>query len=118
MEDARRLALVAGPSLGPGDGQGVIPGDAFNIEVAPSDISPGALYRRGDSVAIVAAVPPGASNQKQIVFGYALPAGLRTLTVAIDQPIARLQVLIEDQAAELLATFASGTRAERTIGAR
>ena len=81
--------------------QGIIPPNAFNLEVAPSDVSPDAVYRRGDSVALAAAVPPGESNQKQLVFGYMLPSGTRRLAIPFDQPIERVQVLIEDEGVEM-----------------
>ena len=82
--------------------QGAIPSGAFNLEVAPGDISPTSLYRRGDSVAVAAAVPPGPGNRKRIVFGYILPKGLRDLTVPVDQPLGRLQILIEDPLVEMV----------------
>ena len=82
--------------------QGAIPPGAFNLEVPPGDISPTAVYRRGESVAVVAAVPPGPGNRKRIIFGYILPKGLRDLTVPVDQPLGRLQVLIEDPGVELI----------------
>ncbi len=82
--------------------QGAIPSGAFNLEVAPGDISPTSLYRRGDSVAVAAAVPPGPGNRKRIVFGYILPKDLRDLTVPVDQPLGRLQVLIEDPSVEMV----------------
>ncbi len=82
--------------------QGVIPAEAVNLEVAPSDVSPEAVYRRGDSVALSAAIPPGEANQKQLVFGYIMPPGLRTFRVPVDQPLDRFQVLIEDPDVEVL----------------
>jgi hypothetical protein len=82
--------------------QGAIPSGAFNLEVAPGDISPTSLYRRGDSVAVAAAVPPGPENRKRIIFGYILPKDLRDLTVPVDQPLGRLQVLIEDPSVEMV----------------
>ena len=82
--------------------QGAIPHDAFNLEVAPSDVSPEAVYRRGDSVALAAAVPPGEVNQKQLVFGYMLPSGARRLTIPLDQPVERFQILIEDEGVAML----------------
>ena len=82
--------------------QGVIPAEAVNLEVAPSDVSPEAVYRRGDSVALSAAIPPGEANQKQLVFGYIMPPGLRTFRVPVDQPLDRFQVLIEDPDVKVL----------------
>lgn len=82
--------------------QGAIPRGAFNLEVAPGDISPSSLYRRGDSVAVAAAIPPGPENRKRIIFGYILPKDVRDLTVPVDQPLGRLQVLIEDPSVEMV----------------
>jgi hypothetical protein len=82
--------------------QGAIPSGAFNLEVAPGDISPISLYLRGDSVAVAAALPPGPEHRKRIVFGYMLPDGLRDLTVPVDQPFGRLQVLIEDPSVQMI----------------
>lgn len=91
--------------------QGAIPAGAFNLEVVPGDVSPEAVYLRGNSVALSAAVPPGEANQKQIVFGYMLPRGTRRLTVPFDQPIERVQILIEDEGVQLLSgpVHSSGT---------
>jgi len=82
--------------------QGAIPVDAVGLEVGPSDISSSALYRRGDRVALAAAVPPGPANRKRVVFGYFLPQGVRDLVVPVDQDMGRLQVLVEDPSVEML----------------
>jgi len=82
--------------------QGALPVGAVGLEVGPSDVSTQALYRRGDSVALAAAVPPGPANQKRLVFGYLLPKGTRTLVVPVDQDLGRLQVLVEDPGVEML----------------
>ena len=101
LENQGSVTRIAGDTSRPA-WQGAIPRGAFNLEVAPGDVSPEAVYRRGDSVALSAAVPPGEANQKQIVFGYILPRGTRRLTVPLDQPIERLQILIEDEGVELI----------------
>jgi hypothetical protein len=82
--------------------QGAIPAGAVGLEVGPSDISSAALYRRGDTVALAAAVPPGASNQRRLLFGYFLPPGTRSLVIPVDQDMGLLQVLVEDPGVELV----------------
>jgi hypothetical protein len=82
--------------------QGAIPDGALGFEVGPSDISAAALYRRGDVVALAAAMPPGPANQRRVVFGYILPRGMRDLVIPVDQDVGRLQVLVEDPAVEML----------------
>jgi hypothetical protein len=82
--------------------QGALPAGAVGLEVGPSDISSSALYRRGDTVASAAAVPPGAANQRRVVFGYFLPQGVRDLVVPVDQDMGLLQVLVEDPSVAML----------------
>lgn len=79
-----------------------LPDDVFDFEVAPNDLSPDAVYRRGDAVALLAAIPPGASNRKQLIFGYSLPQSLRTFRIPVDGSVGRLQVLIEDPAVRMV----------------
>ena len=101
LENPSQTTRIANDTANP-VWQGATPNGAFNLEVAPGDISPTSLYRRGDSVAVAAAVPPGPGNRKRIIFGYVLPRDLRDLTVPVDQPIGRLQVLIEDPSVEMV----------------
>lgn len=82
--------------------QGAIPRGVVNLEVGPGDVSSTSVYRRGDYVALAAAVPPGPANRKRVVFGYIIPKGVRNLIVPVDQPLGRFQVLIEDPAVEML----------------
>lgn len=74
----------------------VLPNGVLNLEVADGDISPEALRRRGDTVEVVAPMPPG---EKQLIYGYIIPAGTRVFRVPIDQPVGRFQVLVEDTTA-------------------
>jgi hypothetical protein len=76
--------------------EGAIPGEAVSFEVGETDVSPEAVLRRGDRVAVVAPVAPG---ERQLLIGYVLPASERELVVPLDQPVGRLSVLLEDSAA-------------------
>ncbi len=76
--------------------QSAIPPGAVNLQAGDSDISAAAVYRRGDSVAVLAPVEPG---EKRIVFSYLLPPATSRVSFPIDQAVGRLQVLIEDTTA-------------------
>ncbi len=76
--------------------QGTLPRGAIQLEVGESDVSSEAVYRRGDSIAVAAPVPPG---DKQVVVSYILPRSSRRFDLTLDQPIARFNVLVEDSAA-------------------
>lgn len=78
--------------------QGALPVGAIRLEVGESDVSAEAVYRRGDSIAVSAPVPPG---EKQVVVSYLLPRARRALDLLVDQPVARLNVLVEDSGATL-----------------
>lgn len=74
---------------------GRIPAGAENFAVGQGDVSAEAVRRAGDSVVVTAPIPPGI---KQLVFTYDLP-GQRELRLPIDQPAARLLVLLSDTGA-------------------
>ena len=78
--------------------QGAIPHEAMELEVGQSDVSAQAVYRRGDSVAIAAPIPPG---EKQILVSYLIPGSVEVLTIPLDHPVARLTVLLEDTTASI-----------------
>ncbi len=78
--------------------QGALPQGAMQLEVGESDVSSEAVYRRGDSIAVAAPVPPG---DKQVVVSYILPRSSRRFDLTLDQPVARFNVLVEDSAATL-----------------
>jgi outer membrane murein-binding lipoprotein Lpp len=78
--------------------QGVLPRGALELEVGESDVSSEAVYRRGDSIAVSAPIPPG---DKQVVVSYVLPRSGRRFDLTLDQPVARFNVLVEDTAATL-----------------
>jgi hypothetical protein len=78
--------------------QGALPRGALQLEVGESDVSSEAVYRRGDSIAVAAPVPPG---DKQVVVSYILPRSGRRFDMTLDQAVARFNVLVEDTAATL-----------------
>jgi hypothetical protein len=76
---------------------GRVPAGAGQFRGGQGDISSDAMQFRHDSVIVFAPIPPG--PQKQISYGYSLPAGTRTLVIPIDQPTDEVNLLIEDTAA-------------------
>jgi hypothetical protein len=78
--------------------QGELPRGAAGLEVGDSEVSHQAVYRRGNSVAVAAPMPPG---EKQILLSYFLPGDKLELT--LDQPVGRFNVLAEDSSARLVA---------------
>ena len=78
--------------------QGALPLGAIQLEVGESDVSAEAVYRRGDSIAVAAPVPPG---EKQVVVSYLLPRARRALDLRVDHPVTRFDVLAEESGATL-----------------
>ncbi len=78
--------------------QGMLPADVIQFEVGESDVASDAVYRRGDSIAVAAPLPPG---QKQILLSYVLPSSVPRLALRLDQPVSRMNVLVEDSTAAL-----------------
>jgi hypothetical protein len=72
-----------------------LPAGVTGLEVGESDVSPGAVRLEGGELVVAAPFPPG---EKQIVVSYLLPRG-RRLRIPIDQPTARLELLVEDSGA-------------------
>ena len=60
------------------------------------EVSPDAVLLAGGEVAVTAPFPPG---DKQVVVTYSVPRGARQLRIPVDQPLARLELLIEDPGA-------------------
>ena len=63
---------------------GALPTVAIQFRVGQGDVSPQAVTRRGDSVAVFGPIPPG--ERKQLSYAYVLPADVRAVHVPIDQP--------------------------------
>lgn len=76
---------------------GAIPGPAVQFQVGQGDVSPQAVARRGDSVAVYGPIPPGA--RKQLSYAYVLPAPARDLRLPIDQATEEVDLLLEDTTA-------------------
>ncbi|HEX9282799.1 MAG TPA: hypothetical protein VF882_03355 [Gemmatimonadales bacterium] len=75
---------------------GAIPSVAIQFQVGQGDVSPAAVERRGDSVAVFGPIPP--HEPKQVSFAYVIPADARRVEVPIDQPTAEVDLLLEDTA--------------------
>jgi hypothetical protein len=73
-----------------------LPGGVESFHLGDSDVPATAVEQAGDSVVMRAPVPPGV---KQLVMTYVLPRGAGTLRVPVDQPTARLELLVEDSSA-------------------
>jgi hypothetical protein len=73
-----------------------LPRGIESFRVGEGDVPAEAVRRVGDSILVRAPFPPGI---KQVVGIYVVPQGLKTLRVPIDQPTARLEVLVEDSLA-------------------
>lgn len=78
--------------------EGGLPRGVIQFEVGESDVSSEAIYRRRDSMAVAAPVPPG---EKQILVSYILPRSVPRLQLRVDQLVGRLNLLVEDSAAAL-----------------
>ncbi len=76
---------------------GALPTVAIQFRVGQGDVSPQAVTRRGDSVAVFGPIPPG--ERKQLSYAYVLPADVRAVHVPIDQPTGEVDLLLEDTAA-------------------
>jgi hypothetical protein len=63
--------------------------------VGPGELPESAVIFVAGRVEVAAAFPPG---QKQVVLTYVLPAGVPLLSVPIDQPTARFEVIVEGDA--------------------
>ncbi len=70
-----------------------LPSGIVDFVLGESDISPAAVRREGDEMLVGAPFPPG---DKQVLATYTLPRGVRELRIPIDQPTARLDLLVED----------------------
>jgi hypothetical protein len=74
----------------------LLPQGVQSFRVGDSDVPATAVRQSGDTVLVSAPIPPGI---KQLVLTYVLPRAAGTLTVPIDQPTARLELLVEDSTA-------------------
>lgn len=75
---------------------GRLPAGAEGPAAGAGDVPANAVRFVDGRVEVAAAFPPG---QKQVVVTYTLPEGARELVLPVDQPIGRLEVLVEDSTA-------------------
>jgi hypothetical protein len=75
-----------------------LPSGTSTVRPGQGDFSPEALVIRHDSVLLYAPVAPG---EKQVVFSYALPSNVRRLPLRFDEPVAEVNVLLEDEEAQV-----------------
>jgi len=80
---------------------GAIPSEAVQFQVAQGDLSPQAVALHGSRVAVFGPIPPG--DVKQLSYAYVLPGSAARLAVPIDQPIAEVDLLVEDTTATVTA---------------
>lgn len=73
--------------------QVALPRDAVSLEFGAGDLSDQAIRQRGDTLEVLAALPPGV---RQFLVGYLVPPEVRELAIPIDQFTERLSVLVED----------------------
>lgn len=74
---------------------GAVPRGVVQLQVGEGDIAAGAVFRRGDSLVVLAPIPPG---ERQVVITYTIPRGMRTLHLPVDQFTGHMNVLIADSA--------------------
>jgi hypothetical protein len=75
-----------------------LPRGVIQFQVGESDVSREAVFRRGDSIAVTAPVPPG---EKQVLVSYILPRSEPRLQLPVDQLVGRLNLLVEDSSGAL-----------------
>jgi hypothetical protein len=76
-----------------------IPGAAIQFQPIESDVSPEAVVRRGDEIAVYGTIAPGGLRQVSVT--YSLPSDLRTLSLPVDQPTGQVDILIEGKGADV-----------------
>lgn len=89
--------------------RGVLPAAAVEFEVGESDVSAEAISLRDNAVAVTAPIPPG---ERQLLVSYLIPQSVDALTIPIDQPIERFNVLLEDSLAAVEGPETVRTREE------
>ncbi|MGH7569692.1 MAG: hypothetical protein ACREL9_12135 [Gemmatimonadales bacterium] len=96
LENPGRTTRVAPDTIRP-TWAGALPEAAIQFRVGEGDVSPEAVARRGDAVAVFAPLAPGSA--KQVSYAYVLPADVRQLALPVDQWTGEVNLLLEDTAA-------------------
>ena len=79
--------------------QAALPEGVSDFEVGTADVSVEAIYRRGDTIAVAAPIPPG---ERQILITYVLPRNQHELSLPLDQVIRHVNVLVADSNATVV----------------
>ncbi|MGH7702177.1 MAG: hypothetical protein ACREMO_03740, partial [Gemmatimonadales bacterium] len=77
-----------------------VPPGAIGVQAGQGDFSSEAMTLEADRVQLFAPLAPG---EKQLVFSYTLPANLSRLTVPFDQPVAAVNLLLEEFSSQVVA---------------
>lgn len=77
-----------------------IPRGAIGVQAGQGDFSSEAITVQADRVQLFAPIAPG---EKQLVFSYTLPADLSRLTVPFEQPVATVNLLLEEFSSQVAA---------------
>ena len=76
-----------------------LPHAATGMSAGEGDFSPAAVVRVGDSAAVFAPIPPG---DKQVVLQYALPGDIARVEYRFDEPVALVNLMLEEKGARVL----------------
>ena len=99
LANAGTETRVAPDSLG-ASWAGPLPPRSEGLELGESDVSPDAVFRRGDSAIVLAPIAPG---EKQLAFQYHLPAGRQEIEIPVGATPVGLNLLLEESAATVTA---------------
>lgn len=95
LENRGRRTRIAPDSTRP-VWRGALPAGALQFEVGESDLSDLAVRRWGDTIAVLAPIPPGA---RELLVSYIVPSPARRLAIPFDQDVDRVNLLLEDTSA-------------------
>jgi hypothetical protein len=99
LENSGRLTRVAPDTVRP-SWSVPLPSGTIGLNVGESDISSGAIARRGDSLLVSAAIAPG---EKQLTLQYQIPAGQDSISLAVERLGVTFNVLAEEAGARVVA---------------
>ena len=97
VSNAEPMTRISGADGGP-VWSVAIPPVAEDVEIGVSDLASDAIEIADGALQVYAPIVPG---QREVLIGYLLPAGEDDFVVTLDQPVARLTVLLGDSTAVL-----------------
>ena len=115
LENPSAATRVAADTIRP-TWAGRIPPVAIQFQVGQGDISPQAVARRSDSVAVYGPLPP--RERKQLSYTYVLPATAHSVSLPIDQGTDEVDLLLEDTAAVVTTPRLDSLPVEEIAGRR